>query len=166
MSAVLSDRQLHPSAALPLRCHCCALLSDWVFYAQGVTMSRKVIHFEIHASSASAHRLPTPLTLWLKFQQWERSEYWQVETGPSDQTGINGEHKSRGGSAAPLDSPGCQRIHLHGQVSSLDESFSKALSLGAHRSVAKCQFLIVGWLAYVKDPDANILGLMQPDPGA
>jgi predicted enzyme related to lactoylglutathione lyase len=24
----------------------------------------------------------------------------------------------------------------------------------------------VGWLAYVKDPDGNILGLMQTDPGA
>jgi predicted enzyme related to lactoylglutathione lyase len=22
----------------------------------------------------------------------------------------------------------------------------------------------VGWLAYVKDPDGNILGLLEPDP--
>ena len=24
----------------------------------------------------------------------------------------------------------------------------------------------IGWLAYVKDPDGNILGLMQSDPAA
>jgi predicted enzyme related to lactoylglutathione lyase len=24
----------------------------------------------------------------------------------------------------------------------------------------------VGWLAYIKDPDGNIIGLMQPDPKA
>ena len=24
----------------------------------------------------------------------------------------------------------------------------------------------MGWLAYVKDPDGNILGLLEPDPSA
>jgi len=24
----------------------------------------------------------------------------------------------------------------------------------------------VGWLASIKDPDGNVVGLMQPDPGA
>jgi predicted enzyme related to lactoylglutathione lyase len=90
-------------------------------------MSR-VIHFEIHASKPQALIAFYASLFGWKFQQWGEIEYWQVETGPSDQAGINGGLVLRR-TASPLD----------GQV---------------------------GWLAYVKDPDANILGLMQPDPSA
>ena len=127
-------------------------------------MSR-VIHFEIHASKPQALIAFYASLFGWKFQQWGEIEYWQVETGPSDQAGINGGLVPRRG-AASLDGQAVNAFVCTVQVTSLDESFSKALSLGGTVALPKMPIPGVGWLAYVKDPDANILGLMQPDPSA
>ena len=127
-------------------------------------MSR-VIHFEIHASKPQALIAFYASLFGWKFQQWGKVEYWQVETGPSDQAGIDGGLVPRRG-AAPLDGQAVNAFVCTVHVNSLDESFSKALSLGATVALPKMPIPGVGWLAYVKDPDANILGLMQPDPSA
>jgi len=49
-----------------------------------------VIHFEIHASKPQALVAFYASLFGWKFQQWGEIEYWQIETGPSDQAGING----------------------------------------------------------------------------
>lgn len=127
-------------------------------------MSR-VIHFEIHASNPQALiTFYTSLFGW-KFQQWGAVEYWQIETGPSDHAGINGGLVPRRG-ASPLETHAVNAFVCTVQVTSLDESFAKALSLGASVALPKMPIPGVGWLAYVKDPDGNILGLMQPDASA
>jgi hypothetical protein len=127
-------------------------------------MSR-VIHFEIHASKPQALiAFYTSLFGW-KFQQWGHVEYWQVETGPSDQAGINGGLVPRRGTSS-VDGQAVNAFVCTVQVTSLDETFSQALALGATVTLPKMPIPGVGWLAYVKDPDANLLGLMQPDPSA
>ena len=45
-------------------------------------------------------------------------------------------------------------------------SLAKATSLGAVIAVPKMPIPGVGWLAYAKDPEGNIFGMMQPDPAA
>jgi len=127
-------------------------------------MSR-VIHFEIHASKPQALIAFYSSLFGWKFRQWGDVEYWQIETGPSDQVGINGGLVPRRG-ASSVDGQAVNAFVCTVQVGSLDEAFSKALALGATVAVPKMPIPGVGWLAYVKDPDANILGLMQPDPGA
>jgi predicted enzyme related to lactoylglutathione lyase len=127
-------------------------------------MSR-VIHFEIHASDPQALiAFYTALFGW-KFQRWGAVEYWQIETGPTNEAGINGGLVPRRGES-PVENQAVNAFVCTVQVASLDESFAKALSLGASVALAKMPIPGVGWLAYVKDPNGNILGLMQPDAGA
>jgi predicted enzyme related to lactoylglutathione lyase len=42
----------------------------------------------------------------------------------------------------------------------------RSTSLGGTVAVPKMPIQGVGWLAYAKDPDGNIFGLMQPDEKA
>ena len=43
---------------------------------------------------------------------------------------------------------------------------SQALDLGATLALPKMPIPGMGWLAYIKDPDGNLLGLMEPDEKA
>ena len=52
------------------------------------------------------------------------------------------------------------------EVPDLDARLEKAAVSGAELALPKMPIPGVGWLAYVKDPEGNILGLMQPDPSA
>ena len=51
-------------------------------------------------------------------------------------------------------------------VPSLDESLKRALAGGGTLAVPKMPIPGVGWLAYCKDTEGNIFGVMQADPGA
>ena len=127
-------------------------------------MSR-IVHFEIHASQPQVLiDFYTSLFAW-KFQQWGDMEYWQIETGAADQAGINGGLVRRRG-LTPLEGQAVNAFVCTVQVTSVDEFFSKALSLGASAAMPKMPIAGVGWLAYIKDPDSNLIGLMQPDAAA
>ena len=52
------------------------------------------------------------------------------------------------------------------QVEAVDETLAKAGRLGATVALLKMPVPGVGWLAYIKDPHGNILGLHEPDPAA
>ena len=49
---------------------------------------------------------------------------------------------------------------------SLDADVDKALSNGGSIAVPKMPIPGIGWLAYVKDTEGNIFGVMQDDPAA
>ena len=51
-------------------------------------------------------------------------------------------------------------------VPSLDESLAKAVELGGGIALPKMPVPGIGWLAYFKDTEGSLFGLMQPDPGA
>jgi predicted enzyme related to lactoylglutathione lyase len=51
-------------------------------------------------------------------------------------------------------------------VDNLDASMVKAQGGGAVLCVPKMAIPGVGWLAYFKDPDGNIFGMMQMDASA
>jgi predicted enzyme related to lactoylglutathione lyase len=125
----------------------------------------RVIHFEIHASNPQAlidyYRA---LFGWI-FKQWGTIEYWTITTGDPGQPGIDGGLVLRRGEK-PSAGQAVTAFICTVQVDSLDESVSKSLSLGGTIALPKMPIPGVGWLAYVKDPDGNILGLMQPDTNA
>ena len=50
------------------------------------------------------------------------------------------------------------------QVPGIDEYIAKASSAGGVVAVPKMPIPGVGWLAYFKDTEGNIFGIMQPDP--
>lgn len=45
-------------------------------------------------------------------------------------------------------------------------SSSLALELSARLALPKMPIPGFGWLAYMKDTEANVFGMMQPDPAA
>jgi hypothetical protein len=127
-------------------------------------MSR-VVHFEIHASEP--HKLIefyTALFGW-KIQPWGTQEYWLIETGPGEAPGINGGLAVRRGPPPAVSQP-VNSFVCTAEVTSLDDALARATALGAVIALAKMPIPGVGWLAYIKDPDGNLLGLTQPDPGA
>jgi uncharacterized protein len=52
------------------------------------------------------------------------------------------------------------------EITSLEKALSQSIALGGTVVLPKMPIQGVGWLAYVKDPDGNIFGLVQPDQQA
>ena len=52
------------------------------------------------------------------------------------------------------------------QVDSVDDTLAGNAGLGGFVALPKMAVPAVGWLAFIKDTDGNILGLLQPDEGA
>lgn len=125
----------------------------------------RVVHFEIQGSDPEALvRFYVALFGW-KISRWGEAPYWLVDTGDTAQPGINGGLLPRRGSP-PADGQAVNAFVCTVEVPSVDDYFAKAQQLGGKAALPKMPIPSVGWLAYVKDPDGNILGLMQPDPGA
>ena len=118
------------------------------------------IHFEIpSADPEGAIKFYSGLFGW-KFQSWGGGpmEYWLVDTGDASQPGIHGGLMKR----VHPEQPCVNTI----DVPDLEAAVEKAVQLGGTVALPKMPVPGVGWLAYVQDPDGNLLGLMQPDPAA
>jgi uncharacterized protein len=126
-------------------------------------MSR-VIHFEIHADQPErAIAFYRELFGW-EFKSWAGGpEYWVVTTGPEGQPGINGGLIRRRG---PNVGETVMAYICTVDVPVLDDGIAKITSLGGQIVVPRMPIPGVGWLAYGKDPEGNIFGIMQNDPAA
>lgn len=125
----------------------------------------RAVHFEIHASNPQQLvDFYTSLFGW-HFHKWEGAEYWLISTGAKDQPGVDGGLVPRRGPAAPEDAP-VNAFVVTVDVADLDGDLAKALAAGGTVAVPKMPIPGVGWLAYIKDPDGNILGMMQSDQRA
>ena len=65
-----------------------------------------------------------------------------------------------------MDSPALNAFPCTVQVDSVDGTLQKAGELGAVVALPKMAVGGIGWLAYIKDPDGNVLGLLESDPAA
>ena len=127
-------------------------------------MSRAV-HFEIHASQPQALiDFYSGLFGW-SFNKWERGDYWMIHTGPQDQPGINGGLLPRCG-AVPESMAPVNAFVITVDVDDVDAAMASGHALGGVTAVPKMAVPGIGWLAYLKDPDGNIFGLMQADTEA
>jgi predicted enzyme related to lactoylglutathione lyase len=125
----------------------------------------RVVHFEIHADDPGrAARFYAELLGW-RFDKWEAAEYWLVTTGPDAERGVNGGMVRRRG-PAPAERQPVNAFVCTVEVPDLDDRLARAAELGAELAVPKAAIPGVGWLAYIKDTEGNVLGLMQPDPSA
>jgi predicted enzyme related to lactoylglutathione lyase len=127
-------------------------------------MSR-VIHFEIHAAQpARAIGFYEKMFAW-KFHKWGDQDYWLVSTGDPAARGIDGGLMPRRGDAPAEMAP------VHGyvctvDVDNLDVHVAKLASCGGVVAMPKFPIATIGWLAYAKDTEGNIFGMMQADPNA
>ena len=125
-------------------------------------MSR-VIHFEIHAEQPERARVFYQSLFDWRFDQWGDQPYWLITTGADGTPGINGGLVPRRG---VIDGQAVIAFVCTIDVTDVDASLAKALSLGGTLALAKMPVPGVGWLAYAKDTEGNIFGMMQNDPHA
>jgi predicted enzyme related to lactoylglutathione lyase len=128
-------------------------------------MSRP-IHFEIHAENPErAVTFYSSLFGW-QIKKWDGPmEYWMIVTGNDSQPGINGGMVRRRG-PAPTEGQCVNAYVCTIGVENLDQSLQKLTSLGGTIALPKMPVPGVGYLAYGKDTEGNIFGMMQPDADA
>ena len=121
-------------------------------------MSR-VVHFEIHADDTDrASKFYSDVFDW-KFQKWDGPmDYWLVQTGEESEPGINGGLMKRRDPAGRV----YNTIGVHDLAAQID----KVTAAGGQIVVPTMAVPGVGWLAYFKDTEGNIFGMMQPDSDA
>jgi predicted enzyme related to lactoylglutathione lyase len=126
----------------------------------------RVIHFEIHAEDPRrAVKFYETVFGWT-FHRWPGAwEYWLVTTGAKDQPGIDGGLILRRG-AAPAEGQPINAFVCTLDVAEVDPVVESVVSAGGAVAVPKMAVPGVGWLAYVKDTEGNILGVMQTDSAA
>jgi len=126
----------------------------------------RVVHFEIHAQDPDrAIAFYQSIFDWT-FSAWgPPGMYWLVTTGPDSEPGINGGMVPRRGDAPSHGQPVTSYVCTI-NVTDLDSTLSQVLAGGGEMALAKMPIPGVGWLAYCKDTEDNIFGLMQNDPQA
>ena len=124
----------------------------------------RVIHFEIHAENPErAVGFYRSLFGW-EFKRWEGPmPYWLITTGSDTQPGINGGLLPPQGE---IDGKAVIAYVCTVDVPALDEYVNKATAGGGSVCLPKMAIPGVGWLAYCKDTEGNIFGMMQSDPSA
>lgn len=123
----------------------------------------RVVHFEIHAQEpARAAEFYKNVFNW-EISQWGNEQYWIVKTGEKDEPGIDGGIMKRHGE---IDGEAVIAYVCTIDVYSLDYYAEKVINSGGENVVAKMAVPGVGWLAYFKDTEKNIFGIMQSDPEA
>jgi len=125
----------------------------------------RVVHFDIHASDPEALMAFYSGLLGWTFEKAGPMDYWLIGTGSEDEPGIVGGLVQRP-VPGPADSPSMNAFVCTVQVESLDAVLEKGDKLGAAVALPKAPVTGIGWLAYIKDPDGNVLGLLEPDPAA
>ena len=127
----------------------------------------RVIHFEIHADDTErALNFYRSLFGW-EFKAWEGPSpmpYWIITTGAEGTPGINGGLMKR---QHPLSgNDGVLAYVCIINVDNLDHYFGRGQELGAQVALPKMPIPGIGWLAYLRDTEGNVFGLMQADPTA
>jgi predicted enzyme related to lactoylglutathione lyase len=119
----------------------------------------RVVHFEIPADDPErAIKFYEKVFGW-KIEKWEGPiEYWLVMTGPEDQPGIDGGLTRREDPAT--------RVENLIDIKDLDASIKEVKSQGGEVIRPRQPVPGVGWIAYIKDTEGNIFGLMESDPAA
>lgn len=115
----------------------------------------RVVHFELAAADAErAIKFYTEAFGW-SFDKWENpgTPYWLIKTGEVTEMGIDG------GMALKKDS--LTDISNSIKVDSVDEVITKVLENGGILVSPKMDLGGMGAIAYIKDPEGNILSLFE-----
>jgi uncharacterized protein len=124
----------------------------------------RVIHFEIHAERPErAVKFYTAVFGW-EFNKWPGpTDYWVVKTGPDGQPGINGGWVQRRG---PIDGQAVIAYVCTVDTKNVGDAVKTITANGGTIALPKMPIPGVGWLAYAKDTEGNIFGIMHADKAA
>lgn len=121
------------------------------------------VHFEIHATNPDETKTFYENVFGWQIDRWGDAPYWIITTGTGP--GIDGGLVPRQG-PRPADNAPVGTYVITIDVPDLDIAVKDITASGGTIAVAKQPVPTVGWLAYVKDPDGNLFGIMQPDESA
>ena len=121
------------------------------------------VHFEIHASDTSASSAFYESVFGWTFERWGDVPYWVVTTGEAPDAGINGGLLPRQGPPPGDDQP-VNAFVITVDVPDCEAYVDNAVKAGGSVALPVTAMPGVGLVAYVKDPDGNIFGLIQPEP--
>ena len=131
----------------------------------------RVVHFEIHATDVEKLKKFYSDVFGWEMQQMggEYGNYVVVMTGPGmdkldelpKNPGINGGMMARNAPKAP-EGVGPNAFVCIVGVDNIDTYYDKAKKAGGTVAMEKMDVPNVGKLAYFKDPDGNLFGIIQP----
>lgn len=132
------------------------------------------LHFEIHTSDPeAAQRFYGPLFGW-RFERWHPDvPYWTIRTGdgdpetgrPDSEPGIDGGLVMRTGAEPTPDAAITAWVCTVG-VPDCQAYVDRAVAAGATVAFPMAPVPGIGWLAYLKDPDGNMFGMLSEDADA
>jgi predicted enzyme related to lactoylglutathione lyase len=119
------------------------------------------VHFELQADNPERAAGFYRSVFGWKVEKWNGPmEYWLFSTGQKDQPGIDGGMMKR--SDGSQFGPTTNTI----DVPSVDEFTAKITKSGGSIVMPKKAVPGVGWMAYCKDTEGNVFGIMQMDQNA
>jgi len=124
----------------------------------------RVVHFEIHADDPErAAKFYNRVFNW-KIDKWKGPEdYWLITTGSDKEPGINGGLMKR---EEPATGESIVAYVCTIDVDSVDKFTGRITVNGGSIVAPKMAIPGVGWLAYCKDAEGNMFGIMQSDGSA
>ncbi len=119
----------------------------------------KIVHFEISVDDAArAARFYQQVFGW-RVERWQGPvDYWLISTGSPDDPGVGGALRQRNEMASG--------IVNHVGVESVDASVEAILAAGGEALTPKMPIPGVGFMAYCRDTEGNVLGVFQEDATA
>ena len=126
-------------------------------------MNGRVVHFEIPFDDGDRARNFYGEAFGWQVQAMPQMDYTLATTGPSTDTGptesgfINGGMVSRSNAPAPGPT-------FAVDVDSIEDTLKKVAELGGSTVVGKTPVGPMGWTAYFKDPEGNVIGLWETAP--
>jgi predicted enzyme related to lactoylglutathione lyase len=124
------------------------------------------VYFEIHASDPDRARQFYASVFGWVFTKWGGAAlpYWRVDTG-DEGPGVNGGLVKRLG-PAPTKVQATNAFVWLVTVPSLAQWIAKVEEAGGSIAFPTAAVPDVGWLAYMRDPEGNVFGMIEPDPSA
>lgn len=117
----------------------------------------KVVHFEIPVDNAERARTFYGEVFDWDVQGWEGQPYWLVTAGAEEERGVDGALIGRGEvHATPVVIVG---------VASVDETITAARDAGAEVLLDRQEIPGIGYSAYLRDTEGNIIGVFEPADG-
>jgi predicted enzyme related to lactoylglutathione lyase len=123
-------------------------------------MSGRVVHFEIPFDDGDRARSFYKETFGWQVQEMPEMSYTLVMSGPSGDSGPTESGFINGGMLSREQSPGGAPVIVI-DVDSIDSTLEKVGGLGGSTVAGKTPVGDMGFAAYIKDPEGNVIGLWE-----
>jgi len=119
----------------------------------------RLVHFEMSVKDVNKTIAFYEDVFGWKFKKWDGPiDYWLIMTGDENEPGIDG--------GLGFEEEGFPKVINTIDVDDIDDIIKKVKSKGGEIVRPKHAVPGVGWLAYIKDSEGIMSGIMQNDPRA